>query len=209
VKQSTDDFAKFFEESIEDSVIFLIWADNSFSLFFFKKSFVDFFEIFLNSLNDTRINFLEDFLFLNDVSDVVNLIDWDVRDVWVRFSFANENLNCSYFFLRFSSHIAKSVVSLITILMTVLKNFWLKAQSIETKSFSLMYLKNLTMSRRSWWLVKDSLIIAEKFELLFTNCRRRWACRMIWLLRDECCEVRLIDRELFTWNKRSKKANLR
>jgi hypothetical protein len=62
-------------------VIFLIWADNSFSLFFLKKSFVDFFEIFLNSLNDTRISFFEDFLFLNDVSDVVNLIDWDVRDV--------------------------------------------------------------------------------------------------------------------------------
>jgi hypothetical protein len=81
----------------------------------------------LSNLNDILINFLDDFLFRDDAFEVVDRVNWDVRDVWVRISFVDENLNCSYFFFRFSSHFAKSVVFFITILMIVLKNFWLKA----------------------------------------------------------------------------------
>jgi hypothetical protein len=152
VKQSTDDYAKFFEELIKSSVIFLIWANNSFSLFFFKKSFVNFFEKFLSNFNETRISSLEDFLFLNDVSDVVNLIDWNVRDVWMRFSFVDENLNCSYFFLRFSSHFAKPVVSLS-------RFWWLCWRTSDSK---------LSRSKRSlshWYIWKIVLCLVKADDL--------------------------------------------
>jgi hypothetical protein len=110
------------KESIDDFVIFLIWADKFLSLFFFTEIFDVFFEIFLSNLNETRINFLEDFLFLNDVSDVADLMNWDVLDVFA-FSFTDDDLNCSKIFLRFFSHFAKSMIFRVTIQMTLLKNF--------------------------------------------------------------------------------------
>jgi hypothetical protein len=92
----------------------------------------------------------------------------------------------------------------VTIRTTLLKDFWLSAQSMNAGSFSVVCLKNRTLSRRSWWLAENSLIIAEKSRLLFTNSRRRCVCRMMWSLKDECFEVRLINREMFTQSKRSK-----
>jgi hypothetical protein len=77
--------AKFLIKKINDSDEFSIWVNISFSLFFFKICFVDFFEIFLSNLNDILINFLDDFLFLNKVLDVVNLINWNVRDIFAKF----------------------------------------------------------------------------------------------------------------------------
>jgi hypothetical protein len=103
-----------------------------------------------------------------------------------------------YFFLRFFNHSAKFVVFRVTVRVAVLKNFWFNAQSVRAKFFSLICLKNRTMSRRSWWLAENNLIIAEKFRLLFTNSRRRCVCRMMWSLKDECFEVKLINHELFT-----------
>jgi hypothetical protein len=189
-------------------LIFLIWVNNFLSLFFFKESFDVFFEIFLSSLNETRINFLENLLFLDDVFDVTDLMSWDVLDVSAS-SFTDDDLNCSKIFLRFFSHFAKSMISRVTIRMTLLKNFWLNAQSVDTEFFSLVCSKYRTMFCRSCLLDAESLMIAEKFELLFTNWRRRWACRIVWSLKDECFEVRLINRELFTQSKKSKLSKLR
>ncbi len=160
-------------------------------------------ELFLDNLNDIFINSLNDFLFLDDVFEMINLINWDVLDVSIEFSLIDKDLNCSYLFLLFSSHFAKFVVSLITILMTVLKNFWFNAQSIETKSFSLMYLKNLTMSRSNCLLENDNFCTAEKSELFFTKLSRRWVCLIMWLLSD-CMTERFYQpsRLVITWPNR-------
>jgi hypothetical protein len=179
------------------------FAQIFFSLFFLKKFLVDFFEIILSNLNDIFINSLDDLLFRDDAFEVVDRVDWDVRDVWVKISFVDENLNCSYSLLRSSSHFAKSMTFRVTVRIAMLKNFWFSVQSVKTRFFSLIRSKNRIIFRRSWWLAEDSLIIAEKFELLFTNWKRRWACRMMWSLRDECFEVRLINRGIFTQNRLS------
>jgi hypothetical protein len=173
-------------------------------LFFLKKCLIDFFEIFLSNLNDTLISFLDDLLFLNEISDVIDLIDWDVLDVSIEFSLTDEDLNCSYSFLRFFNHSAKFVAFRVTVRIAVLKNFWFNAQSVKARSFSLICLKNRIMFRKSWWLEENSLIIVEESRLLFTNSRRRCVCRMMWSLKDECFEVRLINREVFTRSKKSK-----
>jgi hypothetical protein len=184
-------------ERLDDPDEFYIWADNCFSLFF-EKIFAVFFELFLYNLNDIFINFLDDSLFLKRVSEVVDRVDCDVLEISIKFSFTDEDLNCSYFFLRFFNHSAKFVISRVTVRIAVLKNFWFNAQSVRARFFSLICLKNRIMFRRSWWLAEDNLIIVEKFRLLFTNSRRKCVCRMMWSLRDKCFEVRLINRELFT-----------
>jgi hypothetical protein len=166
-------------------------------LFFLKKCLINFFEIFLSNLNNTLINFLDDFLFLNEISDVTDLMRWDVLDVSAS-SFTDYDLNCSRIFLRFFSHFAKSMIFRVTIRMTLLKIFWLNAQSMNTEFFSFVCSKYRKIFCKSCLLDTESLMIAEKFEMLFTNWRRRWACRMMWSFRDECFEVRLTNRELFT-----------
>ncbi len=94
VKQWTDCSVKFFEKSIDDFVIFLISTNFFFSLFFLKRFFVDSFEIFLSSLNDIFINFLNDFLFLEEIFEVIDWINCDVLDV-LKISSAEKDLNCS------------------------------------------------------------------------------------------------------------------
>jgi hypothetical protein len=94
VKQSTDDFVKFFEKSIDDFVIFLISTDFFFLLFLLKKFLISSFEIFLNSLNDIFINLLVDSLFLEEIFEVIDRVDCDVLDV-LKISSAEKDLNCS------------------------------------------------------------------------------------------------------------------
>jgi hypothetical protein len=102
-----EDFEKFWEDSekfwkdsdnlierIDDWDEISIWADISFSLFFLKNFLVGSFEIFLSNLNDILINFLDESLFLNEISSVVDLIDCDVLDVSA-IAFTDESLNCS------------------------------------------------------------------------------------------------------------------
>jgi hypothetical protein len=108
------------------------------------------------------------------------------------------------FFFVFFNHSAKFVVFRVIVRIAVLKNFWFNARFVKAKFFSLIYLKNRIMFRKSWWFDKNSLIIAEKFELLFTNWRKRCVCRMMWSLRDECFEIELINREVFTRSKKGK-----
>jgi hypothetical protein len=105
--------------------------------------------------------------------------------------------------LRFFNHSAKFVAFRVIVRIAILNDFWFNAQSVKARFFLLICLKNRTMSRRSWWLAEDNLIIAEKSRLLFTNSRRRCVCRMMWSLRNECFEVKLINREVFTRCKRS------
>jgi hypothetical protein len=183
--------------------MFSNWAIDCFSLFFRKKIWLDctFDDKFFDNLNDVLIISLNDSLFLDDVFEVINLIDWNVLDVSLRFSLVDEDLNCSYFFLRSFSHSAKFVTSRVTVRITVLKNFWFNAQSMKARFFSLICLKNRIMSRKSWRLAEDSLIIAEKFRLLSTNSRRRCVCRMMWSLRSECFEIRFVNREILTQNR--------
>jgi hypothetical protein len=76
------DSAKFFFERADDWNEISTWIDISFFLFFLKKCLVDFFEIFLSNLNDTLINFLNDLLFLKRVFDVIDLVNWDVLDIF-------------------------------------------------------------------------------------------------------------------------------
>jgi hypothetical protein len=204
--KSIDDSEKFLKESTDDSATIFDNFDISFSLSFRRKSFDVFFEIFLSSLNETRISSLEDFLFLNDVSDVVNLIDWDVLDVLdvSASSSADDDLNCSKIFLRSSNHSAKSIVSRVTIRIVELNDRLSNAQSDDTEFFSTKNLKNLAMSRNSCLLDWASFAIADKFEFWFTNCNNRWVCLIAkeWTV-DDSNEVRVVTRELFTQNSRN------
>jgi hypothetical protein len=88
----------------------LIWVDNCFSLLF-KRFFVIFFELFLSSLNDIFINFLDDLLFLKRVFDVIDLMSWDVLDVIEisindMFLFAEDDLSSSLILCRSFNHSA-------------------------------------------------------------------------------------------------------
>jgi hypothetical protein len=198
-EDSTDDFDESLKLSANDASMLLNWAIDYFSLFFRKKIWVDctFDEKFFDNLNDTLINSLNDLLFLKNVFEMIDLMSWDVLEIFASSSI-DDDLDCSKIFLRFFNHFAKSMISRVTIRIAMLKNFWFNAQSVRTKSFSLICSKNRIISRKSWWLAEDNLTITEKFRLLFTNSRRRCACRMMWSLRDECFEVKLINREMFT-----------
>jgi hypothetical protein len=97
-----NDFAKFWEDSNDsvknsanDSATFLNWSAEWFLLFFRKKIWVVciFDDKFFDNLNKTRINSFDEFLFLNEISSVVDLIDCDVLDVFVIAS-TNDDLNC-------------------------------------------------------------------------------------------------------------------
>jgi hypothetical protein len=48
----------------------------------------------LSSLNDIFINFLNDFLFLEEIFEVIDWINCDVLDV-LKISSAEKDLNCS------------------------------------------------------------------------------------------------------------------
>jgi hypothetical protein len=180
-----------------------------FFLFFRKNTRVEFFfELFLSNLNDIRINSLDDFLFRDDAFEIVNRVNCDVVDVLKTSSF-NEDLNCSLIFLLLFNHSAKSMIFRVMMRTTLIKNLWLSAQSMNAESFSFLCSKNRAIFCKSCLLDEESLIITEKFELLFTNWKRRWVCRMIWLLRNENFKVKFDKDDIFTLNQKNKakKAN--
>jgi hypothetical protein len=196
VKQSTDDSEKF-----------LLNSDKSFSLSFFKKlsneCFFD--EKSFDNLNDILINFLNDLLFLNEVFEIVNLIDWDVLNISLRFLFADEDLNCSYFVRRFFNHSTKFVASFVIARIAELKDLWFKTQSDDTKFFSTKNLKNLAMFFNNCLLNWANFAIVDKFEFWFTNCNNKWVCLIVkeWTI-NASNEVRIVTRELFTQNSKDK-----
>jgi hypothetical protein len=102
--------AKSFDESIDDFMIISNWIDNYFFLLF-KRLFAVFFELFLDNLNDIFINSLNDFLFLDDAFEVINLINWNVRSVFeIRtsdtFLFVENDLFFFCVLRRFFNHFA-------------------------------------------------------------------------------------------------------
>jgi hypothetical protein len=182
-------------------------SDKSFSLSFFRtlssECFFD--EKSFDNLNDTLISSLNDFLFLNEIFEVVNLVDWDVSDVSLKFSFADEDLNCSYLVRRSFSHSTKFVASFVIARIAELKDLWFKTQSDDTESFSTKNLKNLAISLNSCLLDWASFVITDKSEFWFTNCSNKWAFLIVkeWTI-DASNEVRIVSRELFTQNSRDK-----
>ncbi len=77
VTEKLEDSVKIVKQSTDDSAKFLSDSDKSFSLSFFRtlssECFFD--EKSFDNLNDTLISSLNDFLFLNEIFEVVNLVD--------------------------------------------------------------------------------------------------------------------------------------
>ncbi len=97
----------FFEDSDSDKLL-----ERDFAEFIFD----------FDSLNNTLISSLDESLFLNDASEVVNSMTFEIREVSARFSSVDDDRLFSYNFLRSSNHSAKSVISLITDRIAVLND---------------------------------------------------------------------------------------
>ncbi len=95
-EDSADDSDNFVKFSADDDSMFFNWAVDCFSLFFRKKNWLDctFDDKFFANLNDILISSLNDFLFLDDVFEVINLMNWDVLDVSAT-AFIDDDLICS------------------------------------------------------------------------------------------------------------------
>jgi hypothetical protein len=88
------DLEKFRKDSFASML--LSWAIDYFSLFFRKKIWADciFDDKFFDNLNDILISFLNDLLFLKNVFEIVDLMNWDVLDVF------EISINDLFFFYR-------------------------------------------------------------------------------------------------------------
>jgi hypothetical protein len=56
---------------------------------------------------------LNDFLFLDEISEIMNFVVFEIREISAEYSSTNEDRFSSYFFLCSSNHSAKSVTFLI------------------------------------------------------------------------------------------------